>query len=485
MKKNVMDLADGKLKLHFLRDGKLVLGKYTGAPVSKKDLISALQKLGVVSGYIDNSISLVSNGSYIQLPIAKAIVEEEPGKLDFPFMTKRDAGFFLQFITTGRPIANDISEYVNKDQTLVRILENSKRILKMPDGKRSILGELEKQDLFNYAGTNTYINEELNTVHAATDGIAHKNQYGTVTVSPATQVKSIGKAHGKVYYEASLTVTADIRSESEVESTSNIIVNGMIHSSTIHSGGNVQAKFGLDNIKKIDKSMIRAGQSVFSTTIRNYKVFAGEDVLASTLIQDSIVKALCTVASPRIKDSDISVGGTVYVRHIEGKSRIYLGSYFVNESDTNSPFKYFKQHEKRLNDLDTEIHYLKDRLLHDKQMIINQFKKLKRLNGEYTPEDIHLSRFYKNQTEALNQLKKKIKQYEEQIQVVLRDRMRVSYYEKQFLDREPVRLIVKGNISSGTVIHAPGDKIVINEMLSDVTIFADPFSGKLKIIKNS
>ncbi len=480
-----IDLDDGTLELILLNNGQLVLGKYSGKPTSQAKLTKALKQLGITYGYIDKSLKIISNGSFVQMPVAQASIMDEPGKLTFPFQKKRTLDDYKNIALSGRPFSDSLSVFVQKNQELVKLVSNPHRVLKLPNGKSEILEELTGQDLSHFSGENTYIDKKRSMVLSKIDGVAYKDQYGMVAVYPQTEVKSIGKAHGKIYYEAALFVKADIRSESNVETLSDIFVNGMIRSSQVSAAGNVHAKFGLDNHNQKENSIVTAGQTVVTSAIRNFTVWAGEDVLASSAIYGSNIKALNVVATPKIKDSEIRAGGKIFTRNVEGKCRFFLGAFYVKDTDQKNVFRYIAQHKKRLDDLDNEIYYLTERLNHDKVNIVNQINKLKRLNGGFNSDDLYIKRFYNNQVEGLIQLKKKIKQYEEQIHVVESDQMRLSYYENQFIEREPATLFVEGNLPAGTIINAPGETVTTKKDLYNITIFVDPVSGKIITQKNN
>ena len=483
MKKVTIELNNGTLEVSSLRDGKLLVGKYQGAKTNKLELLKALKKAGISTGYNLNAISMLANGSTQELPIAEAVIEDLPGEVNYPFEKIFSREEILKSVKTGQFENANYMQYVNEGQQLISVKSSPQTVIRFPDGKTVNLGKTEEQDLSYYTAENTSIDHENHTINANIEGCASKNTYGEVFVFPVTKVKSIGIAHGKVYFESAMEVEADIRNESDVETTSNIDVNGMIRGSYIRARGNVQGGFGLDNHKKLDVGIIEAGQSVFTTAIRNYKVWAGKYVIARTSIDNSIVQCLGTVVTPTIRSSEIRVGNKLYVRNIEGPSRIYLGAYYVEDSQRKDVLNFHEQHEKRLIDIETELAFVKERLLHERKNSIAQLNKLKRVSPQMIPNDMLLNKFYNNQVSALNDLKIKIEQYENQGRLIAQEKKRIALYEQQFKADPPLEVVITGTISAGSSIIAPNDKLMISSNLTNVSIQMNESTGKIIVEK--
>jgi len=483
MQKKTVELKTGKLDLVLLRDGKLVLGEYIGEKTYKFELIKSLKRAGITNGYIENCLSMIEGGVTGQLPVAQAFIEDEPGSVSFPFEQNFSAEVLKNCVKTGRFENLDLLQSVGKGEKVLSITSSPQTVLKYPNGNNEQLKKLNTQDISYYASVNTKVNEDNKSIISEIDGCASRTVYGDVSVFQLSKVKSIGKAHGKIYYESALNVEADIRSESDVDTTSNLIVRGMIRASKIEAGGNIQCGFGLDNPKKLEIGKVKAGQSLFTSSIRNYKVWAGKYVVAKSSIEHSNVQCLHTIATPLIKASEIRVGNKLYVHNVMDGSRIFLGSYFVKDTGIENILNYHAQHEKRLTDIETEISFIKERLLHERANSIKQITKLKRISPQMIPKDVFLNKYYINQVNGLKDLGQKIDQYVKQNSIITQDKLRLSFYEQQFKNDLPVEMIVTGTLSAGTIITAPNEILRIKSTLTRVSVKLDEVTGKISVDK--
>ena len=485
MRTNTVELKNGKLKLLFFLDGKLVCGEYKGEKTYKHELIKGLRRAGINGGYIENCISLIQSGESGQLPLAEGFTEQDPGEVRFLFEKEISQETFIKSVKSSVFETMNLLQPVKKGQSLVNTITPPRTILKFPDGKIKILEELKTHSCPFHSAENTKISSDGTSLVSEIDGSASRSVLGDVSVYPLTTIKSTGKAHGQVYYESALKVEADIRSESDVEAVSNLIVHGMIRSSKIKARGNIQCLLGFNNPRKLEVAVAYAEQSIFTRVIRNYTIWAGKYIIAESVIENSVVQCLHTIATPLIRASEVRAGNKIYVHDITDSSRIYLGSYFIDDAADNDIYPKYIQHEKRLHDIETEIAFLKEKVLNDRSASLLQLTKLKRISPEMIPRNVILNRYYSSLDSGLKNLEKRIDLYEEQASIIAEDRIRISFYEKQSHEQMPVELIVTGTLSAGTVIFAANETLHIKENLTNVRIKVNENSGKLSIEKRN
>ena len=483
MRTNTVELKNGQLKLIFLLDGKLVCGEYSGERTYKQELIKGLRRAGITGGYIENCIAMLQSGETGQLPLAEGYTEQDPGQISFLFEQKITPQEFLKGIKNGSFEPIDLLQPVRKGQILVKTISSPRTVMKYPDGKVKILKELVSDNCPFQAADNTKRTADGTSLISEIDGSASRSAFGDVSVYPLTTIKSTGKAHGRIFYESALRVQADIRSESDVEVISNLIVQGMIRSSQINAQGNIQCRLGFDNPRQLDMAVARAGQSVFTRALRDYTLWAGKYIISETVIENSSVQCLHTAATQLIKASEVRAGNKIYAQDVTDSSRIYLGSYFIEDTTSKDIYSMYTQHEKRLQDIETEITFIKEKLVHDRSASLNQLHKLKRISPKMIPGDVILNRYYASIKNGIKNLSDRIALYEKQAAVVAQDRMRIAFYEQQSSELMPVELIVTGTLSAGTVVAATNETLHIKENLTGVRIKVDENTGKLIVEK--
>ncbi len=483
MRTNTVELKNGTLKLHFLMGGKLVCGEYRGEKTYKPELLKGLRRAGITGGYIDHCISMLQSGETGELPLAEGYTEQDPGEVAFLFEKKILPETLIKAVQSGVFEPMDLLQPVSKGQTIVKTVIPPQTVMKYPDGKSKILKALKTHPSPFLSAENTKLHRDGTSLISEIDGCACRSAMGEVTVYPLSSVKSTGKAHGRIFYESALKVEADIRSESDVETVSNILVQGMIRSSKIEASGNIQCRLGFDNPRKMDISVAQAGQSVFTRAVRNYTIRAGKYVISETVIENSNVQCLHSAAAPQIRASEVRAGNKIYAHDISDSSRIYLGSYFIDDAISKDLYSKYTQHVKRIQDMEADITFLKEKLLSDKSASLIQLTKLKRISPRMIPGDVILNRYFTSMVNGVTLLKERIEKYEKQADLVAQDRMRISFFEKQSRERMPVELIVTGTLSAGTVIFAANETRQIKEDLNRVRIWVEENSGKLRIEK--
>jgi len=481
VKKKRLLLSNGLLELTELWDGRLVLGEIRYGSAKKSEMRGSIYKSGIRYGLIESNLALLESGHKGQIPLAKATLEEDPGKAWFHFEDALNESNFSSWLKHGSFDNVDFSYPVKADERLMSLTQRPFRYLRYPNGEQEFISDLADRDISIYAGENTYVNDQGTAVHAVMDGYAHRTIYGTVSVYPERRVKNIGKMHGAVEFDNTLIVEQDIRSGSRVTLPSNLIVNGMIRSSHVHVAGNITCSFGFDNQQMIDHSTIYAGQSILAGVIKDYPVWAGMFIFVRKKIDHATVQAINSIVAPVISASEIRVGCKLYTRTIENRSHIYLGPDYVVDPNLKNIKNYHRQHEKKLFDSFIRLDEKQLELEFTKKKALQHLAKLNKMSRASISSDVMLGRFFVTMEEELKALNDEIEKCRSNLSVYQEEQRQLSFYEQQTRTNKQPEIIVTGRIEPGCVIYAPHHTLRVHESLEHVSITLDPVSGILNV----
>ncbi len=481
MKKLQVELKTGLLELTILKDGKLILGEYKGAKTNAHEIKKAMKRLGIKYGYLNNCISLVESGAAGEMPVAQAFIEDEPGEMKYHFKTSWKHEELLHYLKSGLFDSITLIQKVCRNDMLLSLIKTPSTVLKYPDGRREILHEHSDGDVHFYLGKNVRLGRDINTIVSNIDGIAMRDIFGVVSVLPDVRVNSIGKAHGLVRYEKGLYVGNDIQSDSDVQSSGSIFVGGLIRSAAVKAAGPIHASYGIDNPRQKESGGIEAGQSIFTSFIRNYRVHSSACIIVKGYIDKSSVQCSDTMAVPIIRSSKIGVGKKLYVNNIEAGCTINLGPYYIKDDNYNEIKNIHDRHLKRMLDMENDVRSVIERIRYEKQLALTQLQKMKKISPETIPQDLILNRFYRNLFLADKELDSNILRYEKQIDSLSEERLRLSFYERQHHEEGSVEIICLGTIAADTVIIAPNQTMKLDEPQENVSIKLDSTSGTLNI----
>jgi len=482
MKKQQTDFNGGVFELTTLKDGKLVLGEYRGPRSNSHEIKKTMMRLGIKYGFLENNIGLIQSGTAGQIPVSQAYIEDEPGELKYHFKTSWEEDEALNLISSGPFDTINMAQQVCRNDLLVSLVKNPSTGIKFPDGRRELLYEHPDGDVQFYLGENVRLGRDINTIVSNIDGAVKRDIFGVVSVLPVMRVSSIGKGHGLVHYEKAMHVENDIRTGSNVQITGSLHVGGLIRSAEVEAAGSIHSNYGIDNPTQKDIGRVESGQSVYSSFIRNCRVTSSGFILIKGYIDKSRVQTLDTIAVPVIRSSVIRAGRRLYVNKIEPGCTIYLGPYFNKDTAYTEAKNFHNQHLKRLMDLENDITGTIERIRYEKGLALNQIKKLKKISPENIPNDTILNRYYRNLVSADTELASGIEKYEKQTDSLSQERMRLSFYERQYYGENTAEIICLGSVAAGTVITAPNQTLTLEEELENVTIIMESSSGELKII---
>jgi len=479
--KKRLNLRSGLLEVTELWDGKILLGELRYGQALKTELRDAIYIAGYHYGILDSSLDMLEKGHHGQIPIALTSIEEDPGKVRFHFEDSLNDGNINSWIKSGNFSSVNFLYPVNKGDKLLSIIESPYRFIRYPTGQKKVVGNLSDGNISTYCGENTGVDVLENVIVSESDGYAHRTIYGQVSVYTGRTLKNIGKMHGDVEFDNCLIVEQDIRSRSSVTLPSNLKVCGLIRSALVHVAGNIHSEFGMDNSEKVDSAKIYAGQSIMTSYISHYSVWAGTYIVAQKSISYSEVHCMNSLVSPVISGSEIYVGGRLFVRDVIKGSQIYLGPEYVVDPGLKRIKNYNRQHEKKLFDLFMRLEEHQREIEFAKKKAMGHLAKLRRFSNASISSDMLLNRFYKNMRTSLDKLKNEILQCEKALQVFEDEKRQLVFYDAHANDRIESEIIITGKIESGCAIYASHQTFRVHETLEHISVKLNMINGTLSI----
>lgn len=479
--KKIIKLQNGAIELTILRDGSLLLAEIKRGYVNEKELLIDLHKSGFGYGLIDKSLKLLDQGHKGQILLATAFIQNEPAgvwthsTLDFSFEN------ILEIVKTESFDLKSISFSVKEEERIVTITSTPKTILRYPDGRKKQLEDLGIEAANKLCGDNVQLNSETKSILSQIEGSLNRSIYGVISVYPEKKLRSIGKVHGKVKEKQSLLIEQDVLDDSYIDIPSNLIVKGFIKSSIVEVEGNIVSHLGIENSSTRDFASIKAGQSIYTTHLTNYPVWAGSQIIVNKKIENCTIQCLDTIASPVISDCNVFVGNKLVVKDIINESEIFLSNKYVENDELTSRKSYHNQHEKRMIDLENTITAEKTQIEVNRIKVITQIKKLRKTSENSYNSDLVLNRFFESISDGYKKLDKSINDYASTLDLFEKERLELSFFEQQLHHDTNPEIIVFGRIEPGTVITAPNQTLNINEELTQVSIKLDKVRGILKI----
>ncbi len=481
VKKKRLLLTNGLLEVTELWDGRVVMGEIRYGSAKKSELKTSIHNNGYRYGILESSLDMLEAGHKGQIPIAKAQLDEDPGRPWFHFEDALNDSNFNSWIEHGNFDSIDFTYPVKKDERLMSLSQRPYRFLRFPNGEQEFISDLADRDISIYSGENTYVNDQGSAVHALIDGHAHRSIYGTVAVYPLRKVKNIGKMHGRVEFENTLEVEQDVRSGSRISIPSNLIVHGVIRSSNIYVAGNVTAEFGLENMQKLDHSRVYAGQSIFTNSIKHYPVWAGMFIMVRQSIEHSTVQAINSIVAPVINSSEIRVGTKLFCRNIDKRTQIYLGPDYVVDPNLKNIKNYHRQHEKKLFDAFMRLDEKQLEVEFTKKKALSHLAKLNKLSKSSISSDVLLSRFFVNIEEDLQKFRMEIEKCQDTLLVYQEELRQLNFYHSHTRTDKKPEIVVVGKLSPGCTIYAPHQTLRVREVMEHVSISLNQSSGTLEV----
>jgi len=479
VKKRIL-LSNSTLVVTELWEGKLVIGELQFGSASKKEIQRALAEKGYEHGILEHCIDLLQNGHKGQIPIALANIEEDPGKPFFHFEKELNDENFDNWIKEGSFDNLNITYPVKAGDTLLTLSQKPYQYLRYPDGRKEYIADLETTNINFYAGENTKLRHDGEAIIAKTDGYAHRSIYGTVSVYPEHILKNIGKMHGRVELESAVRVEQDVRTESQLITPSSVIVEGLIRSSNVRSGGNIYCAFGLDNSQRLDSARIHAGQSLFASSIVGYNVWVGHYCIVQNNIDHALVQCMNSMVAPVISGSEIRIGNRLFTRQLE-RSTIYLGSDHVMDPNLQTVKRFHQQHEKRLFDLFLFLDEQQRDLDFTRKKALNHLAKLNKVARGNIASDILLNRFYINMKDGLAHYRELLEKTKSTLNEFADEKRQLAFYETHTKKETSPEIIVTGKIGNGCAIISSNETFRVREPMENVSIRLNRSTKTLEI----
>jgi len=274
----------------------------------KQALISAIQKAGIQYGLLSEKLT--------QIVEKKEPVFEELIASGKPPVKGQDAHLIWEIALPGvekeNIVSNESLNRVDFKKTLHFIPVHKSQIMvrKVPatSGEEGITVTGKKipslgNDVELPKGKNTEISEDGLELRATIDGSAYL-QNGLVHVDQVFHVKTdVNYGTGNIKFNGPVIIDGDVRSGFRVEARDSIVINGNVEAAHIYSQqGDVTIKYGVVGKKR---AKILAAGNLVCGFIQDATVGVRGDVLVSHYIINS----------------DVSAGGKIIVKGVEGQIR--------------------------------------------------------------------------------------------------------------------------------------------------------------------
>lgn len=480
MKKEVIQ-ENGIYEITTLWNGQLVLAEVIGGRATEHEIYDGLKENGIIFGVIEENIKALMNGFEGQIPVARAHVFNQVGSLWFHFESAFNDKVFLKWLDQDKIDVPDLSYPVSSDERLVTLSAAPKQVLKYPNGRVSVLQELGMDSINFYAGLNTVQGMHQQSLVSQIEGCAHRNIYGIVSVHRKKVMKKVGKMHGHLTISNALSVEEDIQRESVLEVASNLIIKGMVQSSTIHASGNLQCDLGIEGNGDYDLSHIHCGQTLISASLRRYRVWNGLHLIVKAHISESDVESMNTIYAGSISDSQIRVGNKLYVKGDIHGSVIHIGYNFVNDPDLSYQKNLFSQKRKRIVGLLSEIENQKEDLEKRRRHAIEHIDKLRKNAGDGFSSDGLLNMQYRTLETGSVQLQRRLDNFGTELEAYRKLNMAMSVDENNPYERYDPEIVVKGEIGPDVQIFSASGRLQTRVSLKNVSIKVDKLSGEFEV----
>jgi hypothetical protein len=95
-----------------------------------------------------------------------------------------------------------------------------------------------------------------------------------------------------------------------------------------------------------------------------------------------------------------------------------------------------------------------------------------------------MERVFKSLQETYSDLKEQIREYELRLQTFLNNKILLAYYTRENRTTHRPFIRVYGRIEKGVTIATANQNTKLSHSLENVTIYADPFTGKMEVVSH-
>jgi uncharacterized protein (DUF342 family) len=311
---------------------------YGGKQIKNSDVVASLKENNITKGIIkDNIINLVKDGEKLQggksisTEIAKGKVSVNgtngsikylvddpvdrvmrPKKLDNGNVDMRELGDLI-FVKTGRKLAQVIPPtYGIKGFNVIG------KIIDAVPGEKFSLAESDGS---------AFLDDNKNIIIAKIDGMP-KHSENSVAVNKVLEIENIDVGSGNIRFDGSIYVKGDVCEGMELSASEDIVIEGVVESATITSGGDITIALGIigrqvsENDEFENGTVLQAKGSVSAQFVQYADIFSQKDIKVAQYMSHCqiIVEGDLWVgnltsekADGKIFGSFIQSGGSVYV----------------------------------------------------------------------------------------------------------------------------------------------------------------------------
>jgi len=475
----IISLPEAQLKLTFLQNGQLLLGELGEGQSSKTEILEGLKANGITCGYLSDNIEKLSKGYAGQLPIARSEIRIDLVKYTNNFTNDINLEGVDPYKVLTSLHNQELGGMVMAGQRLLTMISTSKRILLKPDGTEIILSDAGTDEIRHFCGNNVHVNKKGNAIFSTIDGVAQITTLGKVSVYPFEVHNNIGKIHGKIDSDHALLIQGDITGGANISSKATLIVRGLIRSSTIHCGGDLDCLNGLDNILQGDEGDIRVEQNLRTSNIKNFRAWVGNRLVASRIIDHAKLEVMNTLVCPRISDSNLAVGNQLITYNVVRDCTLKFGHGTVEDPLITKFEQTHLSHSRKHHDKHLSLEFEQ---AHLDQLRVKSLMLLKRLRAEDksgTMVGNVLKRYIGTMDENFRIYKNGVKELEAIEAIVEEERAELASHMSLIESFANPCIVVVGKLEAGTRIIGPVDSVKVDRHMSHVMVSLDPETSAL------
>ena len=363
---------------------KLLPGEFGGAEATLNDLNNKIKEARITHGIIEEEVGkFINNKRYdVLVTIAKAVPPQdgEDGRLVFHFSTDEKTHKPME-IEGGRVDYRslDIYEPVTQGQLLVERLLATEGTPGATVTGRSISQKRGKEASM-IKGKNVTIDDEKRKMHSTSAGMVEFIG-GSVNVMNVYEVKGdVDWSVGNIDFDGSVNIKGNVNAGHIIKATGSVLVGGVVETSEIISGGNIEIKRGMQGM---DRGKIKAEGNINILYIERGVAEAGGDINVDMSVHSFLRAGGSVIAKGKrgsIVGGHASAGEEIIAKNI--------GSVSCVQTDVEVGFP--SQKRERLTYLEKELDRLEGDMIKLDQLDAH-LKKTKGKLDEDTWQKLYLS----------------------------------------------------------------------------------------------
>ena len=437
----------------------LVDGSGTGRRISMESVHAAIEKAGISHGLVaenvEKAVEAAKAGTEVRgLAIAEGTppVDQSENKLEMLVDLQSDGGVRLRKDGSADYRTRNEIHTVKKDQALCRILPSQQQPVEGTDVTGQAVPARTSSGLELELGDNVRREEKDDgsvVVFSQVDGefLHAKNKLEVRTTH--TIKGDVDMSVGNLKFPGTVLVGGTVRSGFYVMATGDIKIAGGVEGALLSSDGDIVIKQG---VKGAGKAVLRSKQSIMSPFVELATVLSVGDILLKSAVVRSRVK--CNGRVSFQGDKGRVVGGTIRARH------------GIEVTSVGSP-----------RGVKTQISFGQDYLIAD--LIEKEEKEIEKVKTRISQVDLDMRKLEKaggnDQLQTLRQDKVKL------LKLMEKRGLRLFTLRERFEQHFPSKVIVRGDVHSGTVFESHGRVYEVTSPRKGVSVEFDPQTGNLNV----